>query len=218
MTPPEHPPSPIDLLRDKRALIDTGLGPVLFVAVYAIFGVNTAAIVAIGVSVLLMIERLIRGKSVVNAVGGLLGTGIAAFIAVRTGKAEAFFVPRMLIQLAYAAVFAGSAVIRRPVTGFLIAALYRAEPGWWKLPPVKRAMTELTLALGGAVLHPRRGLRGPDLPGQAGRARRGLARPGLARVRAAHVRELPLRADAARTARRARPAPRRTRTRSLTLR
>jgi hypothetical protein len=146
VTPPEHPPSPIDLLRDKRALIDTGLGPVLFVAVYAIFGVNTAAIVAIGVSVLLMIERLIRGKSIVNAVGGLLGTGIAAFIAVRTGKAEAFFVPRMLIQLAYAAVFAGSAVIRRPVTGFLIAALYRAEPGWWKLPPVKRAMTELTLA------------------------------------------------------------------------
>lgn len=146
MTPPEHPPSPIDLLRDKRALVDTGLGPVAFVAVYAIAGVNTAAIVAIGISVVLMIERLIRGKSPVNAVGGLIGTGIAAFIAVRTGKAEAFFVPRMLIQLGYAAAFAGSAVIRRPVTGFLIAALYRAEPGWWKLPPVKRAMTELTLA------------------------------------------------------------------------
>jgi hypothetical protein len=144
--PPEHPPSPIDLLRDKRAIVDTGLGPIAFVAVYAIWDLNPAAIVAIGISVALMIERLIRGKSVVNAVGGLLGTGLAAFIAVRTGKAEAFFVPRMLIQLGYAIVFAGSVAIRRPLTGFIIAALYRAEPGWWRLPSVRRAMSELTLA------------------------------------------------------------------------
>ncbi len=146
MTPPEHPPSPVDLLRDKRALVDTGLGPVAFVAVYAVAGVNTAAIVAIAISVVLMIERLIRGKSVVNAIGGLIGTGIAAFIAVRTGKAEAFFVPRMLIQLGYAIVFAVSVVVRRPITGYIIAALYRAEPGWRELPAVRRAMSELTLA------------------------------------------------------------------------
>ena len=27
-TPPEHPPSPLELLRDKRALVDAGTGPV----------------------------------------------------------------------------------------------------------------------------------------------------------------------------------------------
>jgi hypothetical protein len=144
--PPEHPPSPVDLLRDKRAIVDTGLGPVAFVAVYAIWGLNTALIVAIGISLVLMVERLIRGKSAVNAISGVIGTGIAAFVAKRTGKAEAFFVPRMLIQLGYAVVFAGSVAVRRPVTGFIIAALYRAEPGWWKLPPVRRVMSELTLA------------------------------------------------------------------------
>ena len=93
-----------------------------------------------------MVERLVRRKSIVNAVGGVIGTGIAAFIAHRTGRAEAFFVPRMLIQLGYGVVFLGSVAIRRPVTGFIIAALYRAEPGWWKLPPVRRTMSELTLA------------------------------------------------------------------------
>jgi hypothetical protein len=144
--PPEHPPSPVDLLRDKRAIVDTGLGPVAFVAVFAIWGLNTAIVVAIAISVALMLERLVRGKSIVNALSGVIGTGIAAFIAHRTGKAEAFFVPRMLIQLGYAIVFAGSVVIRRPVTGFLIAALYRADPGWWRLPAVRRAMSELTLA------------------------------------------------------------------------
>ena len=40
VTPPEHPPSPLDLLRDKRAIVDTGLGPIAFVTVYAIFGLN----------------------------------------------------------------------------------------------------------------------------------------------------------------------------------
>ena len=146
MTQPEHPPSPVDLLRDKRAIVDTGLGPVAFVAAYAIWDLNTAIYVAIGISVVLMIERLARRKSVVNAVGGVIGTGIAAFIAHRTGRAEAFFVPRMLIQLGYGIVFAGSVAIRRPVVGFIVAALYRAEPGWWKLPPVKRAMSEVTIA------------------------------------------------------------------------
>lgn len=150
--PPEHPPSPVDLLRDKRAIVDTGLGPVAFVAVYAIWGLNTAIVVALAISVVLMVERLVRGKSVVNALGGVFGTAIAAFIAHKTGKAETFFVPRMLIQLGYGLVFAGSVIVRRPLTGFIIAALYRAEPGWWKLPPVKRAMSELTLAWAGLFL------------------------------------------------------------------
>ena len=46
-----------------------------------------------------MLERLIRRKPVVNAIGGLFGTGLAAFIAARSGRAEGFFVPRMLFQL-----------------------------------------------------------------------------------------------------------------------
>jgi hypothetical protein len=146
VTPPEHPPSPLDLLRDRRAMVDTGLGPLAFVIVYAVAGLHAAAAVAVGLSVVLMIERLIRRRPVVNAIGGLLGTGLAAFIALRTGRPEGYFVPRMLYQLALAVVFAGSVVVRKPIVGFLIAALYRAEPGWSSLRPVRRTMSELTLA------------------------------------------------------------------------
>jgi hypothetical protein len=146
VVPPEHPPSPLDLLRDRRAMVDTGLGPLAFVIVYAIAGLHAAAAVAVGLSVLLMIERLIRRRPAINAVGGLLGTGLAAFIALKTGRAEGYFVPRMLYQLALAVVFAGSVVIRKPIVGFLISTLYRADPGWSDLPPVRRTMIELTLA------------------------------------------------------------------------
>ena len=144
-TPPEHPPSPIDILRDKRAMIDTGTGPIAFVVVYAIWGLKTAAIVAIALGVAMAIERVIRKQTVVNVLGGLFVTVISAVIAWRTGKAETYFVPRALIQAGYAIVFAGSALIRQPITGFLVAALFRADQSWAKLPPVRRAMTELTL-------------------------------------------------------------------------
>ena len=36
------------MLRDKRAIVDAGTGPVAFVVVYAIFGLNTAAAIAVG--------------------------------------------------------------------------------------------------------------------------------------------------------------------------
>jgi Protein of unknown function (DUF3159) len=135
------------MLRDPRALLDTTLAPVAFVIVYAIaHSVNAAALVAVAIGVVVMIERLIRRRSVINAVGGLFGTGLAAFIAVRSGKAETYFVPKMLYQVALAVVFAGSALIRKPLTGFIIATLYRAEPGWADLPSVRRVMTEYTLA------------------------------------------------------------------------
>jgi uncharacterized membrane protein len=141
-----EPPSPLDLLRDPRAAVDTGLGPLAFVIANALAGLHTAAAVAVGISVVLMIERLIRHRSAINAVGGLLGTGLCAFIALRTGRPEGYFVPRMLYQLALAVVFAGSVLFRRPIVGFIAPALYRADPGWADLPPVRRTMTELTLA------------------------------------------------------------------------
>ena len=165
MTPPEHPPSPFDSLRDRRAFVDTGAGPIAFVVVYAIFGLHTAAAVAVGIGIALAVERIVRGKPVINAVAGLFGTGLAAFIAVKSGKAETYFVPKLLQQLGLFVIFAGSVVIRRPLTGYIIAQFYRADPEWVKLAPVKRVMTEYTLvwaALFGCVSFEVFGQYGPD--------------------------------------------------------
>ena len=100
MRPPspadDGPPSPFELLNDRRAIVDTGLGPVAFVTVNALAGLNTAAAVAVGLQILIAIERLIRRRPVTNAIGGLLGTGIAVFIALRSGSVEGYFVPRMI--------------------------------------------------------------------------------------------------------------------------
>lgn len=142
----EHPPGPFDMLRDKRALVDTTVAPIVFVIVYTITkDVNPAAAVAVSIGVVLFVERLVRRKSVLNAFAGLFGIALAAFIAVRSGNAEAFFWPKVFQQGGLFLIFAGSIVIRRPLTGFIVSSLYRAGPEWQKLPAVRRVMTEYTL-------------------------------------------------------------------------
>jgi hypothetical protein len=140
------PPSPIELLGDRRAALDTGLGPVAFVIANALFGLHTAAYVALGLAAAVAVERLIRRRPVTNAIGGVLGTGLAVFIALRSGHASGYFVPRMLYAAALAVVFAGSAVIRRPLVMYIVAGLYRAPEGWVSLPAVRRACAEVTFA------------------------------------------------------------------------
>src|SRR3954452_20501188 len=137
------------MLRDRRAIVDTGVGPVAFVTVNALAGLEPAAAVAGGLSVLVAAGRLVRRRPVINAVGGLLGTGVAVFIALRSGSAEGYFVPRMLYAAALALVFAGSVVVRRPLVGILIGALYRAPSEWVTDRRVRRAFAEVTLAWAG---------------------------------------------------------------------
>jgi hypothetical protein len=144
-----EPPSPLEVLRDRRAIVDTGVGPVAFVTVNALSGLETAAAVAIALQVLIAGERLLRRRPVTNAIGGLLGTGLAVFIALRSGSAEGYFVPRMLYAAALALVFAGSVVIRKPLVEILVVAVYRAPKEWMEDPRVRRAFTEVTLAWAG---------------------------------------------------------------------
>jgi hypothetical protein len=151
--PPEHPPGPFDALRDPRAIADTTIAPIAFVIVYTITKeVNVAAAVAVAIGVVLFVERLVRRKSVVNALGGLFGIALAAFIAVRSGNAEDFFWPKVAQQGGLFVIFAGSVVVRRPLTGFIVSTLYRADPEWQKLPAVRRVMTEYTLIWAGLFL------------------------------------------------------------------
>jgi hypothetical protein len=144
--PPPPPDSPLALLGDRRAIIDTGLGPVAFVIANAIFGLEPAAYVAVALSALVAAVRLARREPVTNAVGGVLGTGLAVFIALRSGHASGYFVPRMLYAAALAVVFAGSAVIGRPLIGYLIIAFYRLPGEWLKHPGARRACAEVTFA------------------------------------------------------------------------
>jgi hypothetical protein len=143
---PPKPPSPMDILRDPRALVDTGLGPVVFVTVNALADLESAAIVAVAISVVIALYRAVRREPLTNAVGGVLGTGLAVFIALRTGSASGFFVPRAFQNAGLAVAFWGSIAFRRPLVGFIVAPLYHFPTGWYRDPRVRRAFSEGTAA------------------------------------------------------------------------
>jgi len=143
---PGAPYRPADMLRDKRAIVDTGLAPIVFIVANTVAGLNAAAVAAGVVAVGLMLERLLRRASPVNAIGGLLGTGVAVYIALRTGTAEGFFWPKVFQNGAYGLVFLGSVLIRRPLVGVIVQAVYQWPSGYTRDPRVRPAFVVASLA------------------------------------------------------------------------
>jgi hypothetical protein len=146
MAEPERPPNPLDMLRDPRAIVDTGLGPVAFVTINALSDLDTAAIAAVALSVVVATYRAIRRHPLTNAVGGVLGTGLAVFIALRTGSASGYFVPRALQNAGLTLAFAGSVLFRRPLVGLIAAPLYKIPGGWHQDRRVRRPFAEASMA------------------------------------------------------------------------
>jgi hypothetical protein len=134
------------MLRDPRAAVDTGLGPVAFVAVNALTDLDTAAIVALAISGVIALYRAIRHHPITNAIGGVLGTGLCVFIALRTGSASGYFVPKALQNAGLAVAFLISIFVKRPLVGLIAAPLYQIPGGWRQDPRIRRPFAEASLA------------------------------------------------------------------------
>ena len=148
MAEPERPtpPSPLDMLRDPRAVVDTGLGPVTFVTVNALTDLDTAAVVALALSGVVALYRAVRRHPLTNAIGGVLGTGLCVFIALRTGSASGYFVPRALQNAGLALAFVISVLVKRPLVGLIAAPLFHIPGGWHQDPRVRRPFAEASFA------------------------------------------------------------------------
>ncbi|WP_432485137.1 DUF3159 domain-containing protein [Kineococcus esterisolvens] len=114
-------------------------------------------LVSVGASVAVLlvalVARIARRETVQHAVGGILTTAVAAFIASRTGRAEDVFLPGILLNAALAVVFAVSMVARWPVVGFLVGAVTEDPAGWRRDRGVVALCQKLTgLLLAGYVV------------------------------------------------------------------
>lgn len=105
-------------------LIYSSVPVIVFVPVSTFFGLKAAIIAALGVATLILVWRLYRRETVQPAVSGFIGVGISAAIAYWAGESRAFFLPGIWLSLLYAAVFALSVLIRRPIVGYIW--------GWFK--------------------------------------------------------------------------------------
>ncbi len=133
------------LVLGRSRVTDALLPPVLFLVVNAVFGINYAILVAVGLGLLLAVVRLRRSQSVASAFGGLGGVIIAAFLVAWLGRAEAYFLPGMFTGLSTVALCTGSILVGRPLVAWTSYVARRWPLGWYWHPKVLPAYNEVTL-------------------------------------------------------------------------
>ena len=136
-----QPESLAELLNGRRAAIDASLPAVGFVAGWLIggrsigVGVAVAVVAAVGVSV----WRLRHGDRPRAVLFGLLGVCVGGLIALRTGRAEDFFLLQLLSNAASALAWAVSIIIRWPLLGVVVGAVLGQRARWRRDPALLRA-------------------------------------------------------------------------------
>jgi hypothetical protein len=116
---------------------------VVFTTVWALSGhdVKLGGIVAVGVTAVLAIARLLKRETVQFALSGVVGVAFGAFVANRTGNAGDFFLPGILINAASAIAYLFSIAIRRPLLGLIVSNLTGEGSSWYRDPERRRAYT-----------------------------------------------------------------------------
>jgi hypothetical protein len=149
-----EPPTLADALGGPLGLLESSLPGVAYVVSYAASGSQTTLSAAISVvfALVLAVARLIRRESPQHALRGLVGVAFAAFIAARSGRAENFYLPGLLLNAAYASAFLVSIAVRRPLVGVIVAQL-DGEAGQWRSDRRRvRAFTRATWLWAGLFL------------------------------------------------------------------
>ena len=80
-----------------RGVLESVLPVTVFSVVYGVTReVTPSAVVALVPAVVLALWRLVAREPLTQAVAGVLGVALGAFIAVRTGQAQTFFLPAII--------------------------------------------------------------------------------------------------------------------------
>jgi hypothetical protein len=128
-----------------RGIIDSSLPTTAFVIANIFGGLKTAILVALGVSAVLLLIRVVRRESPQQAFAGLIAVGAASLVANRLHSASGFFLIGTLLQIPYAVAALGSVVVRRPLVGYVAAIVNPSLANWRKIPVLRRAAAYATL-------------------------------------------------------------------------
>jgi hypothetical protein len=128
-----------------RGLAESVLPMTVFSVVWAFtHDVQRSVLAALVPSALFLLWRLVAREPVTQALGGLLGIGLGAGIALFTGRAQDFFVPGIVKNLAFGALYAISSLVRYPLIGLLLGFTLGEELRWRRVPRRMRVYQQAT--------------------------------------------------------------------------
>jgi hypothetical protein len=124
-------------------LIYSSLPVLAFVPVSSMFGLGPAIGAALGVATLILVWRLVRRETLQPAISGFFAVGVSALIAWWLGESRGYFAYGIWMSLIYAAVFAVSVLVRRPIVGYAWGWLSGHGADWRS---VRRAVLAFDIA------------------------------------------------------------------------
>jgi hypothetical protein len=112
-------------------------------------GIVEGALPTVGftLAVVLLVLRIVARQPVQFVVNSLVGIGVAALFASRSGRAEDVFLPGIIYNAVYAVVMTLSVVLRWPVVGLMIGSVTGDVTAWRNDPAIVRLCSKLTWIL-----------------------------------------------------------------------
>lgn len=136
-----HAQSLRELLGGRRGALDASIPPAAFVLGWLLTGrsIGWGAVAALAAGIVVGVVRLTRGGRVTASVASVAMVSIAAFVALRTGRPEDFFLIQLLSNVGSALAWALSILIRWPLLGVVVGLLLGQKTRWRRDPDLLRA-------------------------------------------------------------------------------
>jgi hypothetical protein len=153
-TPPAKPPAPPSGLAQAISeqfslqatiggplgLIESVLPMTLFSVMFGLGAGMTVSLVSAALPSLgFAVWRLAFRQPLTQALSGVIGIGIGAVIALRTGRAADFVLPSLIKNVAWCAAYAISNLVRWPLVGVLLGVMLGEQFHWRSVPARARA-------------------------------------------------------------------------------
>lgn len=146
---PERPerefPTLLEQMGGVSGIVASTIPVGVFVVANILLDLQPAIIAALVAGVVVAGWRIVRKQPLQPAVSGLLGVGLAAFIASRTGEARGFYLPGLITSGALGLAFLVSVLVRWPLAGVVWHGINGDGHGWRRNPALLRAYTWATL-------------------------------------------------------------------------
>lgn len=124
----------------KKGLIDSGVPSIVFLITFNINkDLQSALIAAIAISALLTIIRLAMRDTIQHAISGFVGILICAWFANRTGNPSDLYIPKLLTNLGYGALYLLGNLAGWPILGLMLGPILGENLLWRNHPERKRA-------------------------------------------------------------------------------
>lgn len=132
-------------LGGRRGIVESAVPTIAFTVSWIVTeDLRRSLVISIGLTVALLLARLVQRSTPQFVLNALVGIGIAALFASRSGEARDVFLPGILYNGAYAAVFIVSILVGWPLIGFLIGSLTGDPTAWHDDRAVVRLCALLT--------------------------------------------------------------------------